>query len=111
MVITLLSYFSCFCFEFSLGNRKIQRDSSGTWLWGPYGREKSLRQKLFKSKYGPKTARLSRRHSRASVLSAPMERFDSKESEAEDTLSFLNFMPEQNRPQYENQCSDNLVSP
>ncbi|PON51984.1 Kinesin-like protein [Parasponia andersonii] len=73
-----------------------------------FGREKSLRQKLFQSKYGAKTPRLSRRHSRASVLSAPVDRYDSKDSDSEDTLSVLNFVAEHNIPQHENQYSYNL---
>lgn len=58
------------------------------------GGDNGLRQKLLKSKHGAKTGRLSRKHSRASVLSAPVERHRSKEYDSEDTLSVLNFAPE-----------------
>ncbi|XP_062099579.1 kinesin-like protein KIN-7F [Humulus lupulus] len=72
-------------------------------------KERGLREKLFKLKYGAKTSKISKRHSRASVLSAPAERYHSKESDSEESV--LNFVPEKNRTQYKeevNQHTDNL---
>ena len=77
-----------------------------------YGGEKGLRRKLLKAKYGAKAGRFSRKHSSASVLSAPPDRYDSKDSDSEDNVSVLNFNAEHKEffePHYESQRSEDLV--
>ncbi|KAL5557934.1 hypothetical protein UlMin_034145 [Ulmus minor] len=77
------------------------------------GRAEVLQRKLFKSNHSGKSRRVSRnkKHSRASVLSAPAGRYDSKESDSDDNLSVLNFVPERKEMAklgYDSECSDNL---
>ncbi|KAM6592419.1 hypothetical protein CsatA_000122 [Cannabis sativa] len=69
-------------------------------------REKGLREKLLRSKFGTKTSKISKRHSRASVLSAPATRNHSKESDSEESV--LNFMQEELENQQEQEEEETI---
>ncbi|XP_060967468.1 kinesin-like protein KIN-7F [Cannabis sativa] len=69
-------------------------------------REKGLREKLLRSKFGTKTSKISKRHSRASVLSAPATRNHSKESDSEESV--LNFMQEELENQQEEEEEETI---
>lgn len=76
------------------------------------GKGESLRQKLFKSKYGAKFGMQPRKPSGTSIMSAPVDRQVSEElSDGDDTVSVLNYVPGRNRkakPRYDGD-SDSLV--